>query len=914
MQSDMTNTATSATLATKLHVPPLRAEAVARERLIQRVEDGVRDGRALTLISAPAGFGKTTLISAWLQASGRAAAWFSLDDGDNDPIRFWRYVIAALQTRATSIGSSASTMLAAPQTPLESLAAALLNDLIEIDQSLVLVIDDYHTITDPNIHTSLDFFLDRLPLSVHVVIATREDPPLSLPRRRARQKLAEVRAADLRFTLAETADLLNTHLQLGLSANDLAALEQRTEGWAVGLQLAALSLQGRSDKHDFVSAFAGDDRYIADYLIEEVIQRQPPHVQDFLLKTSILPRLNAGLCDALLDRHDSRSVLLDLERANLFVVPLDNRREWFRYHRLFADLLQQRLSEAIEPMALIDLHRRAGEWFEGKELMNEAIEQALIARDYDTAARRLRPHVQWLFFHSELQTLADYVAAFPADYLAQHLPLLAMRSWALLASGQSAKALRCIETIENNAHVASDDFDRWAELSADTRAALIETGVMRMRLVIDRGDVERTLWLAQQILPHLNEGQQQWLYNFSYALRAPVLFMQALAHELHGEVRTAEIGFHAAADQDQDNPHIVAQALGHLGQVQALQGQLRAATETFQHAIQLSEELGAYTTPFFGISQAGYGNVLYELNDLDEAEHVLQAAIKQGQAWHSWEVLIPAFTGLTRVKQAQGDWPAARAALDDLLAASQHFIQSTQPLVNTWRAWLALRQGQLDAAQRWAQALALTTNSEVTYSNESDLIIFARLLIAQGQFNAADRLIDRLLTSIQNGGRGQRTIEVWVLRAVVLEALKQSAEALKALSHALDLAKPEGYVRVFVEAGPSVARLLLQKMKDAPENLKQYIGDILAAISPETVVRVATPAAPLTQSPLIEPLSDREVEVLQLIDQGLSNPEIAAKLVLSTGTVKVHTHNIFSKLAVTSRTQAVNKARALGLI
>ncbi len=568
----MNTSTTSATLATKLHIPPLRADAVARERLVERIETGVREGRALTLISAPAGFGKTTLISAWLQASGRSAAWFSLDDGDNDPIRFWRYVIAALQTRAPSIGSSASTMLAAPQTPLESLAAALLNDLTALDQPLVLVIDDYHAITDPNIHTSLDFFLDRLPPHMHLVVATREDPPLSLPRRRARQKLTEVRAADLRFTLAETADLLNTHMRLGLKANDLAALEQRTEGWAVGLQLAALSLQGRSDKHDFVSAFAGDDRYIADYLIEEVIQRQPPHVQDFLLKTSILPRLNAGLCDALLDRHDSRSVLLDLERANLFVVPLDNRREWFRYHRLFADLLQQRLSETIEPMALIDLHRRAGAWFEDKGLMGEAIEQALIAHDYDTAARRLQPHVQWLFFHSELQTLADYVAAFPADYLTQHLSLLAMRSWALLASGQSAKALTCIETIETNVHVVGDDFDRWDQLTPEAQAALIETSVMRMRLVIDRGDVERTLWLAQQSMLRLSDNSQQWLYNFSYALRAPVLFMQALAHELRGDVQTAEAGFRAAAEQDRDNPHIVAQALGHLGQAQAAAG------------------------------------------------------------------------------------------------------------------------------------------------------------------------------------------------------------------------------------------------------------------------------------------------------------------------------------------------------
>ncbi len=910
----MVNQASAATLATKLHSPSLRADAVTRARIIQRLDNGAREGRTLTLVSAPAGFGKTTLISAWLQYSERTAAWFSLDTGDNDPVRFWRYVIAALQTHAAAVGATAVAMLAAPQTPLESLAAVLLNDLATLDQPLVLVIDDYHTITDPNIHTSLDFFLDHLPQQVHVVVATREDPPLSLPRRRARQKLTEIRAIDLRFTLAETTELLNAKMRLGLSANDLAALEQRTEGWAVGLQLAALSLQGRSDKHDFVAAFAGDDRFIADYLIEEVIQRQPPQVQDFLLKTSILPRLNAALCDAVLDRHDSRSVLLDLERANLFVVLLDNRREWFRYHRLFADLLQQRLSEALEPAAVIDLRHRTGAWFEDQGLLGEAIEQAISAHDYDTAARRLQPHLQWLFRHSELQTLADYVAAFPADYLARHPSLLAMRSWALLATGQAAKALACIEAIEQTAQVVSDDFARWEQLTAEARAALIETSVMRMRLVIDQGDVERTLWLAQQLWPRLSDSQQTWLYNFSYALRAPVLFMQGLAHEGRGDVRLAVTGFRAAMEQDSDNPHIVAQALGHLGQVQALQGELRAATETFQQAIQSSEKLGAYATPFFGISQAGYGNVLYELNNLDAAERVLQTAIKQGQAWHSWEVLIPAYTGLVRVKQAQGDWPAAQAALDDLLAASQNFTRTAQPLVEAWRAWLAIRQGRLDAAQRWARALTLTPDSEVTHLNEHNLIIFACLLIAQEQFAAADRLTARLLVSTQHGGRGQRTLEVWVLRAVVLDAQKQAAEASQALSQALKLAEPQGAVRVFVEAGPSMARLLRQKLTNAPGSTQQYLGGMLAAVAPATAGRTAASTAAAAPSALFEPLSDREVEVLRLIDQGLSNPEIAAKLVLSIGTVKVHTHNIFGKLTVTSRTQAVNKARALGLL
>lgn len=508
------------TLSTKLHVPPLRADALQRARLIQRLSDGAREGRTLTLISAPAGFGKTTLITAWLQQDQSKVAWLSLDDSDNDPIRFWRYVIAALQTLDVNRGSSALAMLTAPQMPpLESVVIVLINDLAVSASPIIFVIDDYHVISDPRIHTSLDFFIDHLPSSSHVVIATREDPPLSLPRRRARLKLTEVRAADLRFTLAEAAELLNSIMRLGLTNADIAALEQRTEGWAVGLQMAALSLQGRSDQHDFITAFAGDDRYIADYLIEEVIQRQSPAVQDFLLKTSVLPRLNAALCDALLARHDSRLVLADLDRANLFVVPLDNRREWFRYHHLFGDLLRQRLSESIGEADLIGLHQTASAWFEQHGLMDEAIEQVLIARDYDRAARLIELHVGWLFKHSELQTIADDVAALPLGFLAKHIHLLAMQAWALLATGQSDEAAHSLQMIEQAAGIHEDEWNRWTDLSREARAALVEISVMHMRFAIDQGNSERTLELAQHLLPRLADDRQVWLYNSSADLR-----------------------------------------------------------------------------------------------------------------------------------------------------------------------------------------------------------------------------------------------------------------------------------------------------------------------------------------------------------------------------------------------------------
>ncbi|HTP11816.1 MAG TPA: hypothetical protein VMP08_26360, partial [Anaerolineae bacterium] len=630
------------TLSTKLHIPPPRADALLRSHLIERLETGARAGHTLTLISAPAGFGKTTLISAWLHDSGRPAAWLSLDQSDNDPIRFWRYVIAALQTIESRRGETALAMLSAPQTPpLESIITALINDLAAIPDPIILVIDDYHVITDLNLHTSLDFFLDHAPPQLPVAITTREDPPLSLPRRRARQQLTEVRAADLRFTLNEATELLNSIMHLRLAHADIAALEQRTEGWAVGLQMAALSLQGRSDQHDFITAFAGDDRYIADYLLEEVIQRQPPAVQDFLLKTSFLPRLNAALCDTVLDRRDSRSVLVDLDRANLFIVPLDNRREWFRYHHLFSDLLRQRLSETIGDAELIGLYHTASVWFEQHNLLDEAIRLALRAHDYDRTAHLLMLHVNWLFQHSELQSLAEYVGALPPAFIAQHIHLLAMRAWALLASGHSGEALRDLQTIEQITHVTEEDWQRWNDLPGKSRAALMEVTVMRMRFLMDQGQVDRVLELARQILPQLTDDAHVWLYNQSNALRPPVRFMVGVAREMRGELREAEAEFRTTAAEGTENPHIVALALGHLGSVQTQQAQLRAAAETYRQAFDLAETMGRYSSPFFGISQVQYGGLLYEWNDLASAQQQIEEGLTQGKIWNSWATLLP---------------------------------------------------------------------------------------------------------------------------------------------------------------------------------------------------------------------------------------------------------------------------------
>jgi LuxR family transcriptional regulator, maltose regulon positive regulatory protein len=913
------------TLSTKLHRPPPRADALLRVRLIQRLETGAREGRTLTVISAPAGFGKTTLISAWLQQSQRQVAWLSLDQSDNDPIRFWRYVIAALQTLDASWGATALAMLIAPQMPpLEVVVTALINDLVSATAApIVLVVDDYHVITDLNIHTSLDFFLDHVPPHVPVAITTREDPPLSLPRRRARQQLTEVRAADLRFTLSEATELLNSIMRLGLTGADITALEQRTEGWAVGLQMAALSLQGRSDQHDFITAFAGDDRYIADYLLEEVIQRQPAAVQDFLLRTSFLPRLNAALCDAVLERRDSRSVLADLDRANLFIVSLDNRREWYRYHHLFSDLLRQRLHEALSAAQLIGLYESASIWFEQHGLIDETISLALKARDYDRTVHLLEQYVGWFFKHSELQALADHVGTLPPEFIAQHIHLLAMSAWALLASGHAVEAQRDLQTIEQVAGITEEDWPRWADLSEQAQAALMEVTVMRMRFMMDQGNFARVLALAQQALPRLADDGRVWLYNRSDALRPPVRFMVGVACELRGELPAAEAEYRATVAEGTDNPHIMALALGHLGSMQLQQGQLRTAADTYRQALRLAEEMGRNSSPFFGISHAGYGGLLYEWNDLATAQQQIEEGLAQGKVWNSWEALLPGYLNLARVKQAQGDWAGAFAALEDMLALTRGLMPAAPLLTESARAWLWLRQGRLEKVERWAGRLGLNSQSDISPGNDADLLLLAQLLIAQNKLPEAATLLQRLIASTESSEHWTSRLTAQLLHAVVLAAQNRSREAQQALALVLRRAEPEGYVRLFVDAGLPVARLLYQAIEHdlSPE----YARRLLAAF-PETdwlpqldqgrqLDRGPQPdrPAPATED-LIEPLSDREVEVLRLIDQGLSNSEIAAKLVLSTGTVKVHSHNIFSKLGVSSRTQAVNKARALGLL
>jgi LuxR family maltose regulon positive regulatory protein len=903
-------------LATKLHIPPARPNLVARPRLLERLDQGL--AARLILLSAPAGFGKTTLLSAWLAGLPSSATWVSLDTGDNDPVVFLNYLIAALRTIEPEVGERARQVLRSPQPPsIESILTLLINELCTLAEDVVAVLDDYHLIDTPAVHDIIAFLLEHLPPppgSVHLVIATRVDPPLPLARLRARGHLSEIRESDLRFTTEEAAAFLNRTMGLRLSAEDIAALEARTEGWVAGLQLAGLSLQDVADPHAFVTAFRGDDRYIADYLLEEVLQRQPEEFQQFLMQTSILDRLGGPLCDAVTDRRDSQAVLDTIERANLFLIPLDSRREWFRYHQLFASLLQQRLLSTSDPDTVQQLKRRAWHWYAEHGLILDAVDYALACGDYHPAAALIEQLGQQLFMGNELNTLLQWSRMLPDQVVATHPRLNVMAAWAAHATGHPQQCERFVQMIEEAVGITIEDFlgsfPTPQGISALQKSALIEGAVIRSRLAVDRLDLQRTFSLGERVLPYLTRerDKEPFVHNPPSILHNPQIFILGLAHKYRGDLPTAAQYMSEAEQEARPNNviHIVALSLGHLGEVQTLQGCLHQAEETFQYALRIAQSYLPHLSAFFGMASVGLGNLAYEWNDLMAAGDHLSAGLELGRLWNSWECLLPGYVGLARLHHARGEWKGAHAALDELLGLPEHNAQMVRLIVEAWRALFALRQGDIAGATRWATTFDPQARDELYLRWEQSALVQARLWLAQGKVTEARQLLDRLLADAEKGDRKGRIIEILNLQALVLEAQHRRDAALQVLLKALTLAEPEGYIRVFLDEGAPMVELLRQAGSRgiAP----QYVCKLLSEFDriPGT--------APIPEQPLIEPLSERELQVLRLVASGKSNPEIAAELVLAVGTVKAHNSNIFGKLGVRSRTQAVARARELSLL
>jgi LuxR family maltose regulon positive regulatory protein len=898
-------------LTTKLYIPPLRPNVVLRPRLTEQLNEGLH--RKLTLISAPAGFGKTTLVSEWVTGCARPTAWLSLDAGENDPTRFLLYLVAALQTVAPTIGEGILRVLQSPQPPpIDAILTALLNDITTVPDPFILVLDDYHVIDATPIDHALAFLVEHLPPQLHLAIATREDPPLPLARFRARGQLTELRATDLRFTAAEAAAFLTEVMGLDLSADDIALLDTRTEGWIAGLQLAALSMQGRSDTAGFIQAFTGSHRFVLDYLVEEVLQHQPEHVRCFLLQTALLDRLTGSLCDAVTGQEDGSGTLEALERGNLFVIPLDDTRQWYRYHHLFAEVLQARLREE-QPEQVPALHRRASAWYEQNGLRSDAIRHALIAEDFGRAAGLVELESRAMLTTRQDETLRGWLKALPDELVRARPVLSAYYAVALLAHDLEASEdrLRDAErSLDGTARISErpeapsapmvvvdeEEFRSLPGITAITRA--YHAGAL--------GDVSGSVTYARRALDLLPEDDHLW--------RGAAAALLGDASWTFGDLETAYRSFVNSMASLRMTGDITQLSTGAfiLADIRTAQGRLREAERIYEQALQLAAGQGESMPPKTADLYVGMSELRRERNDLDGAVQDLLKSKELGahsglsQNRYRW------YVAMARIKEAHGDFGGALDLLDE---AERLYIRSPDPYVHPVAARKArvwMRQGRLAEALEWAREAGLSSGDDLSYLREFEHITLARALIARyksdlqdGAIHEAMSLLERLLKAAEGGGRMGSVIEILVLQALAYEAQSNDALALAPLSRALVLAEPEGYVRIFVDEGTSVAVLLEKAAKHgiAPN----YVRHLLTALGK------AEDRTPGNQV-MIEPLSERERDVLRLLATNLTGPEIARELMVSPSTMRTHTSHIYGKLGVNSRRAAVRRAEELALL
>lgn len=877
-------------LRTKLYLPSRRPYVVARPRLVARMSEGL--ARPLTLLSAPPGFGKTTLLSEWIAQDKPRVAWLALDAGDNDPVRFWSYFIAALQPLEAAIGASSLALLQSSQSgSMDAMLMALVNEADSFPQDFVIVLDDYHLIEIPSIHQQLSFLLEHLPRQMHLIISSRADPPLHLARLRARDQLVELHESDLRFSATEAAAFLNEAMGLSLTPEQVAALERRTEGWIAGLQLAALSLRGREDSSHFVQSFAGSHRFVLDYLTDEVLEAQTESVQTILLQTSILERLNASLCNALTGRADSQAILEELERRNLFITALDDERRWFRYHHLFADVLRHRLTER-SPSALADLHLRASEGFENEGLITEAVNHALAAPAWERAARLIENASESLRQCGEIATLSHWIQALPDAVRSDHPALCLTYARTLVGIARYANGetfmLEAEHWLEGNTQV-----DEPSVVSLRGKAL-----ALRAQFAITHGELMQAIELAQRAEQLLAPDDTSWRIWVSLILASASRYTSnwLKANEMFQEAATLSesIGDYANG----------LFALGSRGEVLEAKGQLRQAGQQFEQVLQLARGWGIANAPVTGYALVGLGRVRCEWNELDAALHDVQSGLERGQQAGNMDVLLRGYHALARIRRAQDDMDGALAALDDADGVAGNMgLASVKDWISAQRAQIWLARGDTEAALNWAGHFAGQLQDDIFPSVP---IALAKVWLSQREPDKALPLLEHALQAAQAVGRLGNLIHILAVKAVVYHAKGEPEQALATLEQALELAEPEGYVRIFADEGAPMARLLRRMVTRS--SASEYVGRLLEALGES--VKSELPMA----GKLNEPLSRRELEVLRLIADGATNKEIADELVLTVNTVKRHISNIFGKLAVSNRAQAIAGARLLNLL
>lgn len=877
-------------LTTKLYIPPPRPNTIPRPRLLAQLNQSYH--HKLTLISAAAGWGKTTLLSSWLASSQspkspsqNAVAWLSLDEADNDPARFLTYLLSALQTISPATGQSVLSLLQSPQPPPpEAVLTALLNEIAAIPHDFILVLDDYHLIESPPIDQALSFLLQHQPPQMHLVIATREDPQLPLARLRGRGQLTELRAQALRFTPDEAADFLNQSMGLNLTAVEIAALEARTEGWIAGLQLAALSLQKHKESANFIQSFTGSHHFVLDYLVEEVLHQQPAPIQTFLRHTALLNRLCAPLCDAVLGEGtaDSQATLAYLERANLFIIPLDNERRWYRYHHLFGDLLRQRLGQSMDEKEIAALHGRASLWYEAHGDDLEAFHHATAAQDFDRAEHLINSKGMPLQFRGGAMPILTWLQSLPTAVLDARPSLWVAHASTLLALGR-------VVGVEEKVRAAEDALRREGEREEERQGESDLIG----HIASIRATVAVTQHDAAEIIVQ-GERALVYLHPQNVPARASITWALGYAYHLQGERILAHRAYSdALATCEAIGHQVIAMmsAIG-LGQMQEMDNQLHLAAETYRRALHIAGE-----TPPPPICEAylGLARLHYQWNELETAAQYGEQSLPLAQQIENTDRFVSCQLFLAQLKLAQGELAQGRTLLSKARQAVQqhNFVQQVAPLAAVQIQFLR-HEGQLAAAAELAEAHDLPLSR-------------ARVLLAQGEAHSALALLEPWRAQMAAKGWGDEVLKATVLQAVAYEAVGDENTAVFHLREALSTAVGGGFIRLFVDEGEPMAALLArlnEKEQEEGGSLAPYIQQLLAAMAD------LAPTLPT----LVEPLSERELEILHLIAEGLSNREIGARLFIALDTVKGHNRRLYGKLAVQRRTEAVARGRELGLL
>jgi LuxR family maltose regulon positive regulatory protein len=884
-------------LTTKLYVPPLRSNIVQRQRLFDKLSNGFKTGRKLTLISAPAGFGKSTLMSAWLETNTIPIAWLSLDERDRDAACFISYLVAAMQTVKSGIGLSLQDILQSPQAlQIENILILLINEMSTIKENFLVVLDDYHAVESPQVDQTLDFLIDHQPPKMHLVIITREDPDLPLARLRARNQLTELRATDLRFSPSEAAEFLNQVMDLNIPVEDVAALETRTEGWIAGLQMAAISLQGIQDTGSFIQSFTGSHRFVMDYLLGEVLQRQSENILVFLQKTSILNRMCGPLCDALLEDPSAtgQSTLDYLDRVNLFIIPLDNERRWYRYHHLFASLLRKRLGQNLTTEEITRLNIHASEWYENNDMTLEAFRHASAANDIERAIRLMESKKMPVYLRGTVTTILDWLVTLPDSVLNAKPGLWWKQAELLVLKGEITGVEEKLEAAEAALATLAPST---GGLNSTSRDLIGKIAAIRSNLAVARHQAETVIIHAHQALEYLHPD------NLPY--RSSVIRDMGFAYNLMGNRAEAKRSFAKALSISRVSEDRVEPLLATIGlaQIHQQENQLHLADECYQ---QVLPTIGDYSILNAGVVYLGKARIYYEWNDLDTAkkyaEQSLQLAQQFSQIVHR---IILSEVFLARLQLARGNVSSATALLSNAEQITrQHNLDNRISEITAIQVLILLRQGNLTAADQ------LTLQDDIPISR-------ANVLLAQGNYTDALTLLECYRNQMEMKKWQDKRLKTIVLQAVAFHLSGDNNKALGYLREALALAEPNGFIRLFLDEGAPMAELLSIAAVQAIH--WDYVTKLLNAFESETTGKqprssISGSRPSLLESPLVEPLSPREMEILHLLAKGLSNQQICQRLYLALDTVKGHNRKIFDKLNVKSRSEAVAHAREMGLL